>query len=156
MERIIVILDFIGKDCALDHQAIRNRNFAARIYPEFPSGEEIALVAARIGCDEIDFAAYEFGQPPRQFSPQPVGLVLDALFENSPYGLLIHFSGHDLWIWAPEDHEYLVVFGDTNLVRAIERSDIFSYSFAEYLGSGVMSQATVTHLRGVASSYTIG
>jgi len=82
--------------------------------------------------------------------------VLDALFENSPYGLLIHFSGHDLWIWAPEDHEYLVVFGDTNLVKAIERSDIFSFSFADYLGSGVLSQATVTHLRGVASNYTIG
>ena len=151
-----MILDFIGKDCTLDHQAIQNRNFAARIYPEFPSGEEVALVAARIGSNGIDFTAYEFGQPPCQFSPQPVGLVLDALFENSPYNLLIHFSGHDLWIWAPEDHEYLVVFGDTNLVRAIERSDIFSYSFAEYLGSGVMSQATVTHLRGVASSYTIG
>jgi hypothetical protein len=149
-------MDFIGKDCTLDHQAIRNRNFAARIYPEFPSEEEIALVAARIGSNEIDFAAYEFGQPPRHFAPQPVGLVLDALFENSPYGLLIHFSAHDLWIWAPEDHEYFVVFGDTNLVQAIERSDIFSYSFAEYLGSGVLSQATVTHLRGVASNYTIG
>ncbi|MEA1844873.1 hypothetical protein ACQZ6V_27390 [Agrobacterium sp. 22-3674b3] len=151
-----MILDFIGKDCTLDHQAIQNRNFAARIYPEFPSGEEVALVAARIGSNGIDFTAYEFGQPPCQFSPQPVGLVLDALFENSPYNLLIHFSGHDLWIWAPEDHEYLVVFGDTNLVQAIERSDIFSYSFAEYLGSGGLSQATVTHLRGVASNYTIG
>lgn len=149
-------MDFIGKDCTLDHQAIRDRNFAARIYPEFPSEEEVALVAARIGSDEIDFAAYEFGQLPRRFAPRPVGLVLDALFENSPYGLLIHFSGHDLWIWAPEDHEYLVVFGDTNLVQTIERSDIFSYSFAEYLGSGVLSQATVTHLRGVASNYTIG
>jgi len=149
-------MDFIGKDCTLDHQAIRNRNFAARIYPEFPSEEEIALVAARIGSNEIDFAAYEFGQPPRHFARQPVGLVLDALFENSPYGLLIHFSAHDLWIWAPEDHEYLVVFGDTNLVKAIERSDIFSFSFADYLGSGVLSQATVTHLRGVASNYTIG
>lgn len=149
-------MDFIGKDCTLDHKAIRNRNFAARIYPEFPSEEEIALVAARIGSNEIDFAAYEFGQPPRHFAPQPVGLVLDALFENSPYGLLIHFSGHDLWIWAPEDHEYLVVFGDTNLVKAIERRDIFSFSFADYLGSGVLSQATVTHLRGVASNYTIG
>ena len=52
--------------------------------------------------------------------------------------------------------KYLVVFGDTNLVQAIERSDIFSYSFAEYLGSGGLSQATVTHLRGVASNYTIG
>jgi len=149
-------MDFIGNDCTLDHQAIRNRNFAARIYPEFPSEEEIALVAARIGSNEIDFAAYEFGQPPRHFARQPVGLVLDALFENSPYGLLIHFSAHDLWIWAPEDHEYLVVFGDTNLVKAIERSDIFSFSFADYLGSGVLSQATVTHLRGVASNYTIG
>lgn len=149
-------MDFIGKDCTLDHQAIRNRNFAARIYPEFPSGEEIVLVATRIGSDEIDFAAYEFGQPPCQFSPQPVGSGLDALLENSPYNLLIHFSGHDLWIWAPEDHEYLVVFGDTSLVQAIERSDIFSYSFAEYLGSGALSQATVTHLRGVASNYTIG
>ncbi|MFF2324255.1 hypothetical protein ACFVTJ_24710 [Agrobacterium sp. NPDC058088] len=149
-------MDFIGKDCTLDHQAIRNRNFAARIYPEFPSGEEIVLVATRIGSDEIDFAAYEFGQSPCQFLPQPVGSVLDALFENSPYNLLIHFSGHDVWIWAPEDHEYLVVFGDTNLVQAIERSDIFSYSFAEYLGSGALSQATVTHLRGVASNYTIG
>jgi len=151
-----VISEFIGKDCTLDHLAIRNRNFAARIYPEFPSGEEVALVAARIGSDEIDFAAYEFGQPACQFSPQPVGSVLDALFENSLYNLLIHFSGHDLWIWAPEDHEYLVVFGDSNSVQAIERSDIFSYSFAEYLGSGLLSQATVTHLRGVASNYTIG
>jgi hypothetical protein len=156
LERIIVISEFIGKDCALDHQAIRNRNFAARIYPEFPSEEEIALVAAHIGSDEIDFAAYEFGQPPRQFSPQPVGLVLDALFENSPYSLLIHFSGNDVWIWAPEHHEYLVVLGDANLIQAIERSDIFSYNFAEYLGSGVLSQATVTHLLGVASNYTIG
>ncbi|WFN89385.1 hypothetical protein [Agrobacterium pusense] len=151
-----MISEFIGKDCTLDHLAIRNRNFAARIYPEFPSGEEVALVAARIGSDEIDFAAYEFGQPACQFSPQPVGSVLDALFENSPYNLLIHFSGHDLWIWAPEDHDYLVVFGDSKSVQAIERSDIFSYSFAEYLGSGLLSQATVTHLRGVASNYTIG
>ncbi|TRB01984.1 hypothetical protein EXN61_24455 [Agrobacterium tumefaciens] len=148
--------DFIKKDCTLDHQLIRDRNFAARIFPEFPSEEEIALVAARIGAGEIDFAAYEFGQPPRHFASQPVGPMLDALFENSPYGLLVHFSGHDLWIWAPEDHEYLVVFGDANLVQAIERSDIFSYSFADYLGSGALSQATVTHLRGMASNYTIG
>lgn len=51
-----MILDFIGKDCTLDHQAIQNRNFAARIYPEFPSGEEVALVAARIGSNGIDFS----------------------------------------------------------------------------------------------------
>ncbi len=151
-----MILDFIGKDCTLDHLAIRNRNFAARIYSEFPSEREIALVAARIDSDEIDFAAYEFGQPPRYFAPQPVGLVLYALFENSPYSLLIHFSGHNIWVWAPEDHEYFVVFGDGDLVQAIERSGIFSYSFAEYLGSGFLSEATVTHLRGVASNYTIG
>lgn len=148
--------DFIRKDCTLDHQVIRSRRFAARIFPEFPSEEEIALVAARIGAGEIDFTAYEFGRPPRHFASQPVGLMLDALFENSPYSLLIHFSGLDFWIWVPEDHEYLVVFGAANRVQVIEQSDIFSYSFADYLGSGVLSQATVTHLRGMASNYTIG
>ncbi|MFK3777638.1 hypothetical protein [Agrobacterium sp. NPDC089420] len=148
--------DFITKHCTLDDDVIRSRNFVARIFPEFPSEEEIALVAGRIGAGEIAFSAYEFSRPPRHFASQPVGLMLDALFENSPYGLLIHFSGHDLWIWAPEDHEYLVVFGEADLVQKIEAGDIFSYSFADYLASGALSQATIAHLREMASHYTIG
>ncbi|WP_286172392.1 hypothetical protein [Rhizobium sp. UGM030330-04] len=150
------MVDFIIEDCTLDSRLIRSRNFAARVFPEFPSEEEIALVAKRISAAEIDFYACECGQPLRHFGSQPVGPMLDALFENAPYSLLIGFSGHDLWIWTPEDHEYFVVFGNANLVQAIERSDIFSYSFADYLGSGALSQATVAHLRGMASNYTIG
>lgn len=145
-----------SEDCTLDSRLIRSRNFAARVFPEFPSEEEIALVAKRISAAEIDFYACECGQPLRYFGSQPVGLMLDALFENAPYSLLIGFSGHNLWIWTPEDHEYFVVFGEVGMVEVIEGSDIFSFSFAEYLASGVLSQTTVTNLRGMASHYTIG
>lgn len=148
--------NFITNDTALDPTAIRSRGFAARVFPEFPSEEEITLVANRLAADEIEFWAYEFGQPARNFAPQPVGLMLDALFENSPYNLLIHFCGHDLFVWAPEDHEYFVVFGDPIRVGAVARREIFPYGFPDYLTDENLSQPTVKHLREVAATYTFG
>ena len=146
--------NFITKETALDREYIRALGFAARVFAEFPSEEEILLIADRIGAREIQFWAFEFGQLPKHFAPQPVGLMLAALYENSPYNLLIEYSGHDLFVWAPEDHEYFVVFGNPSCVVSVEQSDIFPYSFPEYLASGDLSQTTVQHLREVASSFT--
>lgn len=146
--------NFITEETTLDREYIRDRGFAARVFPEFPSEEEILLIANRIGAREIQFWSYEFGQLPRHFAPQPVGLMLDALYENSPYNLLIDFSGHNLFVWAPEDQEYFVVFGNPSRVVSVEQSDIFTYSFSEYLASGDLSQTTVQHLREIASSFT--
>jgi hypothetical protein len=148
--------NFITTDSTLDPAAIRNRGFASRIFPEFPSEEEIALIADRIGAGELEFWAHEFGQPPRHFESQPVGLMLDALFENSPYSLLIGFSSRNLFIWAPEDHEYLVVFGEPEIVGLVEQSAIFDYGFSDYLASGDLSESTIEHLRELATNYTFG
>lgn len=82
--------------------------------------------------------------------------MLDALFGNSPYSLLIHFRGHNLFVCAPEDHEYFVVFGDPIRVGAIAQSEILPYRFPDYLTDESLSQPTVEHLREVAATYTFG
>lgn len=147
--------DFITSETTLDPDAIRGRGFAARIFPEFPSEEEIALISDLIGATEIEFWAHEFGLPSQHFAAQPVGLMFEKLFENAPYGLLIHFLGRNLFIWAPEDHEFLVVFGNPDMVHNVEQSGVFSYKFADYLESGDLSNKTVKHLEQMMETYTI-
>ncbi len=146
---------FITSENTLDPDAIRIRSFAARIFPEFPSEEEIALISDWIGASEIEFWAHEFNHPSQHFAAQPVGMMFEKLFESAPYGLLIHFIGRNLFIWAPEDHEFLVVFGNPDMVHNVENSGILGYKFADYLASGDLSKKTVEHLEAMAKIYTI-
>lgn len=146
---------FITENTELDLAEMKRAGFRSVVLPEYPSEEELAKVARLLQVTSLECWAQEFGNEPEQFGPANLRQSLIWTYERSYTNLLMKFGARELYIWAPEAHEYMVIFGDPSLVKDVVESRIFELDFDEYLQSGALSPATVEFLRDIRSRYTI-
>ncbi|TDW37107.1 hypothetical protein EV128_101582 [Rhizobium azibense] len=149
-------MKLISAKSQLDAEELKRLGYTCRVLPEFPSEEEIVKTTKLLEGEKIEFWSFEYGHDPEYFGPDNLRSALVRTYDESHKNLLIKFVDIDLYFWAPEEHEYMLMFGHSDLVKRVMNSGIFGFTFEEYLQSPGLSDKTVEVLRRIENEYTIG
>lgn len=148
--------EVILRNSELNPDFIVRRKMKSTILPELPGANDIEKIGALL--KESQFEAWTFGYGAAESHVRSRSIdVINSLFAKNIFNNnLILFSGSNLFLWAPQDHEYFVIFGDLRAVKKTLDSGIFDYDFSEYVQDPDLGEKTKQFLLEMQRKYTIG
>lgn len=152
---IDLFAEFVPDSTSLSAEAVRRAGFGAAPFPEVAGDDEILRVGECVRAVSATLWAYEHGRPAECFQQLSLSDAARLCFEKGHSHTLLSFDDRDLLIWQPDDHEYFVIFGNRQMLDAVSRSGIFTYSFDEYKNEPFFAGKRADFLHAVGERYTI-